>query len=107
MLARRRGTRAAMGLRHLDIYGAVLCASPRGGYWPPAALPGRLRRTYLVAGTEVPFFLTKPDCGRTRYAAWMATSSCPNGAARTAALSGSTSFRLWCVGLPTLTCTTL
>jgi enterochelin esterase-like enzyme len=48
----------AMGLRHPDIYGAVLCASPGAGYRPPAALPGRLPRTYLVAGTEEPFFRT-------------------------------------------------
>ncbi|MEV4539871.1 alpha/beta hydrolase-fold protein [Asanoa sp. NPDC049518] len=48
----------AMGLRHPDIYGAVLCASPGAGYPPPAALPARLPRTYLVAGTEEPFFLT-------------------------------------------------
>lgn len=48
----------AMGLRHPDIYGAVFCASPGAGYRPPAALPGRLPRTYLVAGTEEPFFLT-------------------------------------------------
>jgi enterochelin esterase-like enzyme len=48
----------AVGLRHPDIYGAVFCASPGAGYRPPAALPGRLPRTYLVAGTEEPFFLT-------------------------------------------------
>jgi len=38
--------------------GAVLGASPGAGYRPPAALPGQLPRTYLVAGTEEPFFLT-------------------------------------------------
>jgi pimeloyl-ACP methyl ester carboxylesterase len=48
----------AMGLRHPDIYGAVFCASPGAGYRPPAALPGRLPRRYLVAGTDEPFFLT-------------------------------------------------
>jgi enterochelin esterase-like enzyme len=48
----------AMGLRHPDVYGAVFCASPGAGYRPPAAPPGRLPRTYLVAGTEEPFFLT-------------------------------------------------
>jgi pimeloyl-ACP methyl ester carboxylesterase len=47
----------AMGLRHPDIYGAVFCASPGAGYRPSAALPYRLPRTYLVAGTEEPFFL--------------------------------------------------
>jgi enterochelin esterase-like enzyme len=47
----------AMGLRHPDIYGAVLCASPGAGYQPPATPPRRLPRTYLVAGTGEPFFL--------------------------------------------------
>jgi enterochelin esterase-like enzyme len=47
----------AMGLRHPDIYGAVLCASPGGGYRPPAVMPDSLPRAYLVAGTLEPFFL--------------------------------------------------
>lgn len=47
----------AMGLRRPDIYGAVLCASPGAGYQPSAPLPGRLPRTYFVAGTGEPFFL--------------------------------------------------
>jgi enterochelin esterase-like enzyme len=47
----------AMGLRHPDIYGAVFSASPGGGYRPPAAMPRRLPRVYLVAGTLEPFFL--------------------------------------------------
>ncbi|TDU87992.1 putative esterase [Kribbella voronezhensis] len=47
----------AMGLRHPDVYGAVFCASPGGGYRPPAVLPGSLPRTYLVAGTQEPWFL--------------------------------------------------
>ncbi|GIF75100.1 alpha/beta hydrolase-fold protein [Asanoa siamensis] len=47
----------AMGMRHPDIYGAVFCASPGAGYQPPTVLPVRLPRTYLVAGTEEPFFL--------------------------------------------------
>jgi enterochelin esterase-like enzyme len=47
----------ALGLRHPDAYGAVLCGSPGGGYKPPAAMPGRVPRTYLVAGTLEPFFL--------------------------------------------------
>src|SRR5215472_13674414 len=46
----------ALGLRHPDIYGAVFCASPGAGYRPPAAMPGSLPRTYLVAGTLEPFF---------------------------------------------------
>ncbi|HTX00948.1 MAG TPA: alpha/beta hydrolase-fold protein [Acidimicrobiales bacterium] len=47
----------AIGLRHPDVYGAIFCASPGGGYRPPAAMPSPIPRTYLVAGTEEPFFL--------------------------------------------------
>jgi enterochelin esterase-like enzyme len=47
----------AMGLRHPDIYGAVLCASPGAGYRPPALMPTSLPRAYLVAGKREPFFL--------------------------------------------------
>jgi enterochelin esterase-like enzyme len=47
----------AMGLRHPDVYGTVLAASPGAGYRPPAAPPSALPRTYLVAGTEEQFFL--------------------------------------------------
>jgi enterochelin esterase-like enzyme len=47
----------ALGLRHPLVYGAVLCASPGGGYKPPGVLPSPLPRTYLVAGTLEPFFL--------------------------------------------------
>jgi pimeloyl-ACP methyl ester carboxylesterase len=47
----------ALGLRHPRVYGAVLCASPGGGYKPPSTMPSPLPRTYLVAGTQEPFFL--------------------------------------------------
>ena len=47
----------AIGLRHPDLYGAVLCASPGAGYRPPDVMPSPLPRTYLVAGTLEPFFL--------------------------------------------------
>ncbi len=46
----------AMGLRHPDVYGAVFCASPGGGYRPPDVMPSSMPRTYLVAGTLEPFF---------------------------------------------------
>lgn len=47
----------AMRLRHPDIYGAVFSASPGAGYRPPPVMPSPLPRTYLVAGTQEPFFL--------------------------------------------------
>ena len=47
----------AIGLRYPDLYGAIFCASPGGGYKPPGVIPSPLPRTYLVAGTEEPFFL--------------------------------------------------
>jgi hypothetical protein len=46
----------AIGLRHPDIYGAVFCASPGGGYRPPDVMPSSIPRVYLVAGTLEPFF---------------------------------------------------
>jgi enterochelin esterase-like enzyme len=46
----------ALGLRHPDVYGAVLCASPGAGYRPPGVLPRSLPRAYFVAGTLEPFF---------------------------------------------------
>src|SRR5215471_414604 len=51
----------AMGLRHPDIYGAVFCASPGGGYRPPAVMPKSLARAYLVGGTREPFFLQNAE----------------------------------------------
>lgn len=47
----------AIGLRHPDVYGAIFCASPGGGYRPPDVMPSSIPRTYLVAGTLEPFFL--------------------------------------------------
>lgn len=47
----------AMGMRHPDTFGTVFTASPGGGFRPPSEMPGRLPRTYLVAGTEEEFFL--------------------------------------------------
>jgi enterochelin esterase-like enzyme len=47
----------AVGLRHPDLYGAVFCASPGGGYRPSGVMPSPLPRTYVVAGTLEPFFL--------------------------------------------------
>ncbi|HKE96663.1 MAG TPA: alpha/beta hydrolase-fold protein, partial [Povalibacter sp.] len=39
----------AVGLRHPDVYGAIFCASPGGGYRPPGVMPSSVPRTYLVA----------------------------------------------------------
>lgn len=47
----------ALGLRHPDVYGTVLSASPGAGYQPPAVLPSPCPRVYLVAGREEQFFL--------------------------------------------------
>ena len=47
----------ALGLRHPDIYGVICCASPGAGYKPTGVLPSHIPRTYLVAGTQEPFFL--------------------------------------------------
>lgn len=47
----------ALGSRHPDVYGAIFCASPGGGYKPPDVVPNPFPRTYLVAGTQEPFFL--------------------------------------------------
>ena len=47
----------AIGLRHPDLYGAIFSASPGAGYRPPDLMPSSLPRTYLVAGTQEPFFL--------------------------------------------------
>ena len=47
----------AIGLRHPDVYGAVFCASPGGGYRPPGVMPNPLPRAYLVGGTQEPWFL--------------------------------------------------
>jgi enterochelin esterase-like enzyme len=47
----------ALGLRHPDVYGAIFCASLGAGYQPTDVMPSRIPRTYLVAGTQEPFFL--------------------------------------------------
>jgi enterochelin esterase-like enzyme len=46
----------ALGLRHPDVYSAIFCASPGGGYKPTDVMPSSLPRAYLVAGTLEPFF---------------------------------------------------
>lgn len=51
----------ALGLRHPSVFGAIFCASPGSGYKPPHVLPHPLPRTYLVAGTQEPFFLANAE----------------------------------------------
>ena len=46
----------ALAIRRPDIFGAVLCASPGGGYRPPEAMPSPLPRAYLTGGTEEAWF---------------------------------------------------
>jgi pimeloyl-ACP methyl ester carboxylesterase len=47
----------ALGLRHPDVYGAIISGSPGGGYRPTAPIPSPLPRVYLFGGTLEPFFL--------------------------------------------------
>ncbi len=47
----------ALAMHHPEVFGAVLCASPGGGYRPPDELPDPLPRAYLVAGVQEPWFL--------------------------------------------------
>lgn len=46
----------ALGLRRPEQYGIILCASPGGGYRPPAVWPRPIPRTYLLAGQHETFF---------------------------------------------------
>ena len=46
----------ALGIRHPEIFGAVIAGSPGGGYKPKDVLPEPLPRFYLFAGTLEPFF---------------------------------------------------
>lgn len=47
----------AVGLRHPEVYGSILCASPGAGYKPPGDMKTHLPRAYFVAGSLEPFFL--------------------------------------------------
>jgi pimeloyl-ACP methyl ester carboxylesterase len=47
----------ALGLRHPDVYGAIIAGSPGGGYKPRGVMPRSLPRVYLFGGTLEPFFL--------------------------------------------------
>jgi enterochelin esterase-like enzyme len=47
----------ALGLRHPQVYGAIFSGSPGAGYKPTGAMPSRIPRVYLAAGTLEPFFL--------------------------------------------------
>lgn len=51
----------ALSLRHFDVYGVILSGSPGAGYRPPESMPAHLPRSYLVAGTQEPFFLDNAD----------------------------------------------
>jgi len=48
----------AVGLSHPEVFGAVLCASPGGGFTPAGGkLLGEVPRTYLVGGSQEQWFL--------------------------------------------------
>ena len=50
----------ALGLRHPDLYGAILCASPGAGYRPPSTMPSRCRaHTSSPARTNRSFSTTR------------------------------------------------
>ncbi len=51
----------AVGLRHPNRFGTIFCASPGGGYRPPGDMARKIPRTYLVAGTDEPFFLANAE----------------------------------------------
>jgi pimeloyl-ACP methyl ester carboxylesterase len=46
----------ALGLRHPQLFGAILCASPGAGFRPPGDLAQPIPRTYFVTGNREPFF---------------------------------------------------
>jgi pimeloyl-ACP methyl ester carboxylesterase len=46
----------ALGIRHPDVYDAIFCASPGGGYKPPEVMPSSLPRANVVVGTLEPVF---------------------------------------------------
>jgi enterochelin esterase-like enzyme len=46
----------ALGLRHPDVFAAIFCASPGGGFQPPSEIPATMPRTYLTGGTDEPWF---------------------------------------------------
>ena len=48
----------AVGMRHPEVYGTILCASPGGGFTPANCdLPSSTPRTYLVGGRQEQWFL--------------------------------------------------
>ena len=47
----------ALGLRHPDVYGAVLAGSPGGGFKPSGVISSPRPRVYLFGGSLEPFFL--------------------------------------------------
>ena len=47
----------AIGHLYPDVYGAIFCASPGGGYTPTDEMSVPPTRTYLVGGTEEQWFL--------------------------------------------------
>jgi hypothetical protein len=82
----------AMGLRHPDIYGAVFCASPGGGYRPPACRVRFRAHISSPARWSRSFSRTRP-AGPSRCAMQVPTSSRPSGSGRTATRFGEKSSR--------------
>jgi enterochelin esterase-like enzyme len=78
----------ALGLRHPELFGTVLCGSPGGGYRPPENLPAVLPRAYFVAGEREPFFLA--NAGR-----WARALHDAGGDVRFARRDGGHGSALW------------
>lgn len=85
-------------LRHPDVYGAVLYASPEAGYQPPSVMPRSLPRAYLVAGTLEPFVLENATCWTTALRDAGADVVMTERTGSSATRSGRKSSRPWCSG---------
>lgn len=81
----------AMGLRHPDVYGAVLGASPGQGTYRPPRCPADYRVPTSSRVRRNRSFSLMRRGGPTRYARRAGTLSWPYGSARTAMPSGDSS----------------
>ena len=85
----------ALGLRHPDLYGTILCGSPGAGYRPPENLPALLPRAYFVAGDGEPFFLKNA-------ARWAQALRAAGGVVEFARRDGGHGSALWRTEFPAM-----